>query len=29
MTRSGGSAPQKVSVGWFGDRASNYYFAPF
>jgi prepilin-type processing-associated H-X9-DG protein len=28
MTRSGGSASQRLSVGWFGDRASNYYFAP-
>ena len=29
MTRSGGSSSQKLAVGWFGNYASNYFFAPF
>ena len=29
MTRSGGSASQKLWIGWFGDQFNNYYFAPF
>lgn len=28
MTRSDSSASQKFSVGWFGERTNNYYFAP-